>query len=72
MAVMFYEALAFNQPIGAWNTGAVRDMSFMFYGASMFNQNIRGWNVAAVIIKPPTEFKGNFAPLTEQNSPVWF
>ena len=32
---------AFNQPIGAWNTSSVTDMSYMFSGATAFNQPLR-------------------------------
>jgi surface protein len=38
MQWMFYNASAFNQPIGKWNTAAVTNMRSMFYGASAFNQ----------------------------------
>jgi surface protein len=40
MSYMFYEATAFNQPIGNWNTTAVTDMSYMFGNASAFNQKL--------------------------------
>ncbi len=45
---MFYQATAFNQDIGNWNTTAVTDMSWMFYGCTNFNQDIGGWNTVVV------------------------
>jgi surface protein len=39
---MFYSAIAFNQDIGAWNTGAVTNMAGMFQGATAFNQDLSG------------------------------
>ena len=40
---MFYNATAFNQPIGNWNVSKVTDMSYMFWGATAFNQNLGSW-----------------------------
>jgi surface protein len=37
MLAMFTNAVAFDQDISSWNTGAVKSMAFMFYGASAFN-----------------------------------
>ena len=45
---MFYQALAFNQPIGVWNVSSVTNMESMFQYATTFNQNINGWNVSRV------------------------
>ena len=44
---MFYDAKAFNQPIGNWDVSKVTIMNSMFRGASSFNQAIGGWNVSA-------------------------
>ena len=45
---MFDGATKFNQPIGAWNTSNVTDMSSMFDGATKFNQSLNGWDVSKV------------------------
>ena len=37
MGYMFYNAVAFNQPL-SFDTSSVRDMGYMFRGASVFNQ----------------------------------
>jgi surface protein len=66
---MFRNAYAFNQPIGAWNTGAVTNMDNMFNGATVFNQNISAWNVINVSPKPPTDFSNSGSSLTPPN---WF
>ena len=49
MNQMFYDATAFNQPVGNWNTSVVTNMSGMFWGANTFNKNIGGWDVKNVI-----------------------
>ena len=49
---MFYEAKAFNQYIGNWNTSNVTNMSYMFSGYSKltaFNQDINNWDTSSVI-----------------------
>jgi surface protein len=48
MTQMFYNATAFNQPIGAWNTSKVTDMQSLFASAAVFNQPIGSWNTGAV------------------------
>lgn len=45
---MFGNAPIFNQPIGAWKTDKVTDLTYMFYGATVFNQDISSWNVSKV------------------------
>lgn len=45
---MFYNAQAFNQPIGNWNTSKVIRMNHMFFGATSFNQPIDYWTTSSV------------------------
>ena len=42
---MFLGAKYFNEPIGNWNVGEVRDMDKMFKDCVSFNQDISRWNV---------------------------
>ena len=49
MVGMFYEASAFNQPIGNWDVSSVDNMMVMFWNASLFNQNLVSWSVNGVI-----------------------
>jgi len=46
---MFFSATAFNQNIGAWNTGNVVNMEGMMRNATAFNQNIGSWNISNII-----------------------
>ena len=47
---MFQNAIAFNQPLNAWNVDRVTNMNFMFYNCDAFNQSLNSWNVSNVTI----------------------
>lgn len=46
---MFYQAEAFNQPIGAWNTKKATNMHYMFGHALSFCHNVGiSWDLKGV------------------------
>jgi hypothetical protein len=49
MIGMFFEAKAFNHPIGLWNVSNVTLIAVMFYNNQIFNQNIKMWDIDKVI-----------------------
>jgi hypothetical protein len=49
---MLRGAIAFDQPIGSWNTGNVTDMLMMFFRAESFNQDLSGWCVSQIVERP--------------------
>ena len=49
-------ALAFNQPIGSWDTSHVNTMKGMFFNVSAFNQPIGSWNTSQI-----TDMRGMFS-----------
>ena len=66
MSGMFYNATAFNQNIGGWDTSKVTNMVQMFQSATAFNQNIGGWNTSNVtsmssMFYNATAFNGNIS-----------
>jgi surface protein len=64
MSCMFWQAAAFNQPIGSWNVSNVTNMSCMFNGAAAFNQPIGSWNVSNVMDINSTPSGNPFASAT--------
>ena len=48
MSWMFYEALAFNQPLNNWDISKVTNMRAMFNRARVFNQPLNNWDISKV------------------------
>ena len=48
MEEMFRSASAFNQPLNAWRTTAVKTMQFAFAESGAFYQNISAWSIASI------------------------
>ena len=78
MSFMFFNAYAFNQPIGSWNVGKVTNMESMFgldwnyiyvgnigNNASTFNQPIDSWDVSKV-----TNMSNMFKGADSFNQPI--
>ncbi|MBW8358856.1 MAG: BspA family leucine-rich repeat surface protein [Weeksellaceae bacterium] len=68
MSSLFYNAKAFNKPIGNWNTTNVTNMNRMFFYADAFNQDISSWNVANVT---DMSYMFNRAKAFNQNINSW-
>jgi len=49
MSQTFYQASAFNQSIGSWNTSNVINMNAMFNSASAFNQDLSGLELDSIV-----------------------
>ena len=69
MFQVFYNASAFNQDIGRWETSNVSNMSGMFYAALVFNQDLTGWCVTN--FSSELGIFANLSALTNANKPVW-
>ncbi|MGN7888320.1 BspA family leucine-rich repeat surface protein [Dyadobacter sp. 22481] len=48
MREMFYNARAFNEPLGNWDVSNVTDMFSLFFAATVFNQPLNSWDVSNV------------------------
>ena len=71
MNKMFYNATAFNQDIGSWNTGNVANMSYLFYNASAFDQNLSQWCVTKITDKPIDFDTGAAFEGVSEKQPQW-
>jgi predicted flavoprotein YhiN len=60
MKGMFVDASAFNQPVGGWDVGAVRNVSYMFRGAAAFGQLVSRWQLCA-----------QMCPFDQQGERLW-
>jgi prepilin-type N-terminal cleavage/methylation domain-containing protein len=65
MSYMFFNAFAFNQPIGSWNTANVTTLEGTFAQNRVFNQPIGSWNTANV-----TNMYGLFFDAQAFNQPL--
>lgn len=65
MQQMFQQSIAFNQPIGNWNTSAVVNMFAMFNVATSFNRPIGNWNTSSV-----TNMQSMFQSASSFNQPI--
>jgi len=50
MAVMFFGATSFNQPLNNWDVSQVTDMEAMFYQATSFNKPLDNWEWYRMLI----------------------
>jgi len=60
---MFYDTVAFNQPIGSWNTSNITSTYRMFRNAQAFNQDVGSWDVSSV-----TDFRETFEDALDFNN----
>ncbi len=65
MSSLFFNASAFNQPVGSWDTSNITDMEYMFSGATIFNQSIDLWNTSSI-----TNMRWMFGDARAFNQPV--
>ena len=49
-APLYAGAVAFNQPLDAWDTGSVDSLYRMFYNASSFDQDLCPWGLKLPLI----------------------